>query len=128
MIRLKLMGTALLVLASGALVVTTSGCECKSVLRAGLHIVVLDSITNKPILDPRPFVSVTGQNFSANQFVGSDQSVSETFVFVERAGVYRVSIAREGYSTWVRNLRVESDDCGPQTSRHEALLQPAPDP
>lgn len=108
------------------LLLATGGCQlfndCELILRPGIAVTVLDSVSGEPLPAGGARVVVIDGIFADNLVAEPD---GRYVGLSERPGVYRVEVTSPGYSTWVRQgVEVgQPRDC-PQTTELTALIQP----
>jgi len=102
---------------------------CPTNIEPAIEVQVVDSITGQPAAEDasgavheRSFVDSL-RPYSR----GSDGTLLSFSAAYGRAGTYRVEVRKPGYRDWSRQgVRVRGGDCGVETTRVRAELQPEP--
>ncbi len=120
----------------GAVLLATAlaGCEglfaptCLAIISPAIQLRVLDSVTGAVIGTPVQSIARDGAYADTGRTPSNRPDVVPgTFdLAYARAGYYSVSISGAGYREWQRvGIRVSTGECGVNTQRITALLQPA---
>ncbi|MGH7501716.1 MAG: carboxypeptidase-like regulatory domain-containing protein [Longimicrobiales bacterium] len=111
------------------LALATTGCDiltsgCDPILGPGVRVLVLDSITGRPI--PAHTVTVVVVDGIYADTAEVEPNGDEFIAVFDRPGVYRVEVKAAGFHPWNRrDVRVEApDDCGNRATELTALMQP----
>lgn len=94
---------------------------CTMEARAGINVVVTDSVTGSPVTTGVTLIVQDGTyRDSTNGFPGANSLGSAW----EREGVYAVTVRADGYAVWNKSgVRVQSDECHVKAVTIPAKLQ-----
>jgi hypothetical protein len=116
-----------IVLAGPIVWLSAAGCgvACTLEARAGIEVVVIDSITGG-IVSASTIILVAQEGvFKDSLQIARAQSANPVEITTERPGKYRVSVIASGYKEWVKEgVRVNEDQCHVGTVKLNAQLQP----
>lgn len=100
------------------------GGVCTTEARTAVSVEMRDGRTGAALTGPATLAVREGA-FSDSAEIPAGHSTAG--VAYERAGVYVVTVKKEGYVDWTRaNVAVRRGECHVETVRLEALLEPAP--
>lgn len=109
----------------------TSGCTdvfglgCKTDLRFGVRVRVLEAASGQPIAANATIVVVDGQYRDSITVAADTAKNSLAIPLAEnRPGDYTVRVTKPGYRTWMQSrVRAESDRCGVKTAEVTASIE-----
>lgn len=114
-------------LGTGCTLLTDGGHLCTANIVAGLNVTVRDSVTGIAAGRGAMVTAQDGAHSETLIFLGAvipTDSLSFMGAY-ERAGTYRITVAKTGYQAWTRDgVRVLDGDCHVQPATVDVRLQP----
>lgn len=101
---------------------TTTDLICPPVYFAAVEVTAVDSVTNVNVTAGS---TVVLSNATVTDSLDVPPGAATVAGVGSRAGTFTLRVRRSGYNLWQKSgVQVESGDCGPQTVRVTARLQP----
>lgn len=116
-------GAGLLALAAALTACGITGTDCTNIAQPAVDVAVRSANDEEPV--EGALVVVRDGAFADSAVTGPDGRPAQ-FLAPNRAGVYRVSVEKDGFEPWVRTgVEVGLDECGQARTRSlEAILVP----
>ena len=116
-------GAGLLALAAALTACGITGTDCTNIARPAVDVLVRSADDGEPIAGA---LVVVGEGAFADSAVTVPDGRPARFLAPNRAGVYRISVEKDGFEPWVRTgVEVGLNECGQARTRSlEATLVP----
>lgn len=120
---LPIAGAGLLALAVAVAACGITGADCTNIARPAVDVLVRGAADGEPV---EGALVVVRDGAFADSAVTDPDGRPARFLAPNRAGVYRVSVEKDGFEPWIRtSVEVGLNDCGQARTRSlEAILAP----